>query len=202
MQLHVLATKHCAAAILEQALAFVRAVDDLLGAVDPQMLVHLATLNCAATAIAAGQLSLGTVVGNVLIHLVEDEACAALEQAVNLAEHALLVHVLLQVFAQDLATALRVGALHWCELANFEMALLVAALDLFVALLVGALDAELEDEAPDRNVRLQRTDDPHVAQGAAARVLDARVAEQIVAAGRLHCVLEDIEADRADPAVV
>ena len=82
------------------------------------------------------------------------------------------------------------------------MPFLVAALDLFVALSVGALDAELHDEAPDGDIGLQGTDDTHVAEWATASVLDARLAEKIVAAGRLHSVTENIEADRADPAIV
>ena len=202
MQLHVFTTKHCTTAILEKAFAFVGAIYDLLWAFIPQVFVHFASLNCLPAVIAASELCLGTVICDVLIHLVQDEASATVKQAVNLAERALIMHMGLQVFTQDLPTALRVWTFNWCVLTNLQMPLLVAALDLFVALGIGALNAELHHEAPDGDVRLEGTDDAHIAERATPRILDARLAEEVVAAGCLHRVLVDIEADWADPAIV
>ena len=70
MQLHVFTTKHCTAAILEKALAFVGAVYDLLWAVHSQVFVHFASLYCLSTVIAASEFCLGTVICDVFIHLV------------------------------------------------------------------------------------------------------------------------------------
>ena len=99
VKLHVFATEHCTAAVFEKALAFVGAVYDLLRAVNPQVFVHFATLNCLPTVIAASELSLGTVICDVLVHLVKHKAGTAIEQAVDLAESALLMHMGLQIFA-------------------------------------------------------------------------------------------------------
>ena len=70
------------------------------------------------------------------------------------------------------------------------------------AVLVWTLDGELVDEPAYGNVRLELSDDSHVAKRTASSVLDALLAEQVVAAWSLHSVLEHIEADRTDPSVI
>ena len=70
------------------------------------------------------------------------------------------------------------------------------------AVLVGAVDRELVDEPSDRDVRSQLPDDPEVAERAGGRLLDAALAEEVVAARRLDGIFEYVEADRAQPPVV
>lgn len=82
------------------------------------------------------------------------------------------------------------------------MALQLLPLYCTFAVGVRASDRELENEAPDRNIRLEGPQDSHVAQGTTPRVLDALFTEEVVTAGGLHSVLVDVKADRANPSIV
>lgn len=167
------------------------------------MLLHLPSVDHLAAAVPAFKLSFDTIIGDVLVHGVEHETNAAVEQASDFSKDALVVLVRFHVFAQDQAAfAGVVGALEQCVLANIEVSLHVAALRLRFAFLVRALSLKLEHEPSDRDIGLQLTDDPHVAQWACSCVLDALFAEQVVATGCFDGVVEDIKTDRTDPAIV
>jgi hypothetical protein len=82
------------------------------------------------------------------------------------------------------------------------MSLLIAPLDHQLTLLVRTSDGQLLDQAPDGHIRSQSTHDPLIAEGTGPRLSDTLIAEEVVAAWCLDSIVEDIEADWADPAIV
>ena len=109
-----------------------------------------------------------------------------------------------KIFPEYLSAGLRViGTLDKCVIAKIKMSLQVTPLDfLCLTVLVWTLDREFQDEPTDWNVRLELSDDSHIAKRATSSVLDTLVTEQVVAARSLYSVLEHIKTDRTDPSVI
>ena len=139
-----------------------------------------------------------------IIHRIEHEALTTIKQASHLAIQTLFMDMAGEIFPEYLSAGLRViGTLDKCVIAKIKMSLQVTPLDfLCLTVLVWTLDREFQDEPTDWNVRLELSDDSHIAKRATSSVLDTLVTEQVVAAWSFYSVLEHIKADRTDPSVI
>ena len=125
---------------------------------------HLATLYDLTTLITAFQLSLLALISDVHVHVIEDKLDSTVQQAVDQAVGTNLAHMRLQVLANDKTTVFRIiRAFNWGVVAFSNMPFRVAAPHNCLALLIRAIDRELQHESPDRNVRLQSSNDLLVA---------------------------------------
>jgi len=162
-------------------------------AVVQNVLFHVASFDGFAAVVAAGEFCVRADISDVLVHIGQLDRDTAAKETLNYPVLAYLVAMPGQVSPNYAAAPLRtIRTLDFCERTFVQMAPHPTPPHNHLAQVIRALGRQFLHESANRDVGGQLADHLGVAEGAGLALSDALFAEQVVAAGSLDCVFEDV----------
>lgn len=127
-----------------------------------------------------------------LVDFVKSHLSTAKEQAGNFTEGAHFSYVPLIISSNYFSTELGVTAIDHFKLTQRLVFLHIAPSYDLAAVFISTSNRQLHHKSPYRYIWLERPYNPLRAEWTRMRLSDAHHAEQIIATGRLHCILKYI----------